>query len=213
MELQELKQKIQGLIDKATADNERQKKVLKFLFDKIREVNELETIDRLRQFAGGAKYLNAYLLYKSIVRSNYQVELTKHADYGEEQGQDKLLNAIGADIENWEEQNKDKVPIENKEPANETLLMWLSERIGKGEIKRELTDFGNYLMTEGKQGLLKVDLHDGKLTPNPAEELLKKHGLFEDKEAKTLTSDKAEVKFPFGNSVPIIEKTTLFPTT
>ena len=172
MKMNELKQKIQQLIDKATEDNNKQKQTLSFLFDKLGEVKELETIDRLRKFQGGNKYLLAYLTYKSIVRANYQVELTKLTNFDtDEAGQDKLLEAINADIDNSikEETNQ------SWQPTNQQLLAILSERIGMGEVKRELTDFGNFLMVETEQGILKVDLNDGKLIPNPVEELLKKH--------------------------------------
>jgi hypothetical protein len=51
--------------------------------------------------------------------------------------------------------------------TNQQLLILLSQRLTTGEIKRELTQFGHYLMTETKHGIFKVDLHDGQLTePN-----------------------------------------------
>ena len=48
--------------------------------------------------------------------------------------------------------------------TNQQLLILLSQRIATGEIKRELTSFGNYLMIETRQGIFKVDLSDGQLT-------------------------------------------------
>ena len=120
MEINEVKQKIQSLIDKTVNDNERQKKTLKFLFNKLEEIKELETIDRLRKFQGGNKYLLAYLTYKSIVRANYQVELTEHTKYDEdEKGQDKLLNAIARDIEEFEKQQEKKAIV----PARQNLAV------------------------------------------------------------------------------------------
>lgn len=51
--------------------------------------------------------------------------------------------------------------------TNQQLLILLEKRIATGEIKRELTPFGHYLMTETEQGIFKVDLSDGRLTePN-----------------------------------------------
>ena len=57
----------------------------------------------------------------------------------------------------------------NQQPplTNHQLLTLLSQRLATGQIKRELTSFGNYLMTETQQGTFKVNLHDGQLTePN-----------------------------------------------
>jgi hypothetical protein len=104
VELKDLKNKIQELVNKATDQNNKQKQILSFLFDRLAEVKELETVDRLRRFSGGNKYLEAYLLYKSIVRSNYQIELTKHVDFSSDEetgksGQEKLLEVIARDIE------------------------------------------------------------------------------------------------------------------
>lgn len=55
----------------------------------------------------------------------------------------------------------------NKKPSltNEQLLTFLGQRLATGQIKRELTQFGNYLIAETKQGIFKVDLADGQLTP------------------------------------------------
>ena len=47
--------------------------------------------------------------------------------------------------------------------TNQQLLTLLSQRLATGQIKRELTSFGNYLMTETKQGIFKVDLSNGQL--------------------------------------------------
>ncbi|CAI2172558.1 17521_t:CDS:2 [Funneliformis geosporum] len=163
------------------------------------EVEELEAIDRLRRFQGGSEFLRAYLLYKSIARSNYQIELLKHADYKDDEkgksGQEKLLKAIARDIELFEkdQEKRDKIPV--PQPTNEQLLIMLGERIASGEIKRELGNFGNYLMVESEQGILKVDLHDGKITPDPVEGFLKKHGfVIDEEEVAKASSGKAEKK-------------------
>lgn len=210
MELSEVKQKIQDLINKAVEDNNQQKNTLSFLFDKLAEVKELETIDRLRQFQGGNKYLLAYLTYKSIVRANFQPELTENTKYDEdEQGQDKLLNAIYADVEQFEKKSEPK-PLSIEQLSNHLsdrqLLTILSERMGAGAVKRELTQFGKFIIIEDEQGILKVDLERGILEPDPAQELLKKHGII-DKEgvAIKLSDDFNEfaesVKFPSENSI------------
>jgi hypothetical protein len=141
MKITEIKEKIQQLIDKAVIDNESQKKTLKFLFNKLEEVKESETIDHLRQFQGGNKYLTAYLTYKSIVRANYQVELTGHTNFDREQGQDKLLKVINADIELFikDTEKREKLPAE--QPTSKQLLIMLGERLAeqngdKDEIKK-----------------------------------------------------------------------------
>ena len=56
----------------------------------------------------------------------------------------------------------------NEKPhlTNQQLLTLLSQRLITGAIKRELTQFGHYLMTETKQSIFKVDLSDGQLTPD-----------------------------------------------
>jgi hypothetical protein len=82
--------------------------------------------------------------------------------------------------------NKTLVPIEilkkEKEAkptnlSNEKLLILLGKRIAAGVIKRELSCFGNYLIYESKKGMVKVDLYDGRITPDRAfKELLKKYG-------------------------------------
>jgi len=47
--------------------------------------------------------------------------------------------------------------------TNQQLLILLSQRLTTGEIKRELTSFGNYLMLENESGILKVDLETGQV--------------------------------------------------
>jgi hypothetical protein len=81
MKATEIKQKIQELIDKAVKNHEKQKQRLNYLFRQLDEVKELETIDRLRPFPNGNQYLNAYLMYKSIVRANYQPEHVKITNF------------------------------------------------------------------------------------------------------------------------------------
>ena len=47
--------------------------------------------------------------------------------------------------------------------TNQQLLILLGKRLATGEIKRELTQFGNYLMLENEPGILKVDLETGQV--------------------------------------------------
>jgi hypothetical protein len=143
--LNEVKQKLQGLINEATAKNNQQKQTLSFLFDKLNEIKELETIDRLRKFQGGSKYLIAYLTYKSITRSNYQIELTKNADFSDDEengkgGQERLLEAIAKDIETFEEYHKAKEGLRLEDFNNEKLIKLMTEKIDAEEIIYEVNE-------------------------------------------------------------------------
>jgi hypothetical protein len=71
-----LKTKIQDLINEAVNINNQQKTLLNFLFQKLEEVKELETLEKLKEYENG-KYLRAYLFYQSIKRANYQPEHLK----------------------------------------------------------------------------------------------------------------------------------------
>jgi len=127
-------------INKATENDNKQKQTLSFLFDKLNEVRELETIDRLRQFQGGNKYLLAYLTYKSISRANYQVELTKHTDFDtDEQGQFKLLEAIAKDLEVFEEKEET-----NKRLGNNELIEEMVSRLRSRELITNDQVFNNF---------------------------------------------------------------------
>ena len=164
----ELKEKIQKLINITNVLNTEQKNRLNYLFRKLDEIKEIETLEHLQKHDGD-KFLKAYLLYKSISRANYQPE---HLSLTNFKKVDKYLEAIDKDIELV----RKEVEAEPKEVSSEKLLTLLGERIATGKIKRELTKFGNFLMVETEQGLLKVDLHDGKITLDRAKELLEKHG-------------------------------------
>jgi len=124
----EIKQKIQQLVNKATADNEAQKKLLNYLFGKLDEIKEIETMERLKEYAGG-KYLKAYLMYKSIMRANYQPEHLNITNYGNSAD---YLKAIDSDIELLAKK-EEKLPT--FPPTSEQLLIMLGERIAAGEIK------------------------------------------------------------------------------
>jgi hypothetical protein len=166
-EINNLKTKIQDLIDKAVGTNNHQKTLLNFLFKKLEEVKELETLLSLREYEGG-KYLKAFLLYRSLIRANYQPEhlkLTKLDDTG------KCLQAISRDIEELE---KGKGP---KELTNQQLLTLLGERIAQGEIKSDANHDYLYVADENFNKIITMVVEDGRIKPNPAEEFLKKYGL------------------------------------
>lgn len=99
------------------------------------------------------------------------MELLKHTIFDdEENNQQNLLNVISKDIELFEKNKKENQPLAQEQPSHEELLKMLGERIATGEIKRELSSFGNYLMIENEQGILKVDLRNGKIEPEPEKE-------------------------------------------
>jgi len=125
--INEIKQKIQDLINQAVSANEQQKKRLNYLFRKLDEVKEIETLEHLKKQAGN-KFLNAYLLYKSISRANYQPE---HLNLTNFKKVDQYLEAIDKDIELV----KQEIEAEPKEPSSKKLLTLLGERIAAGEIK------------------------------------------------------------------------------
>src|ERR1044071_7539861 len=115
MKARELKEKIQQLIDKTTDKSEKQKQRLNFLFRKLNEIQELEEIQRLKDYEQG-RYLKAYLLYKSISRANYQLRHLKLTNFD---NPEKLLEAINSEIEN-RESKKEVLPV--IQPTNEQLL-------------------------------------------------------------------------------------------
>ena len=127
--INEIKQKIQDLINQAVSANEQQKKRLNYLFRKLDEVKEIETLEHLKKQVGD-KFLKAYLLYKSISRANYQPE---HLEITNFKKVDKYLEAIDKDVE-LVRKDTEKEPVE---PSSEKLLTLLGERIATGEIKRD----------------------------------------------------------------------------
>src|SRR6185312_6941173 len=127
--INEIKQKIQDLINQAVSANEQQKKRLNYLFRKLDEVKEIETLEHLKKQVGD-KFLKAYLLYKSISRANYQPE---HLEITNFKKVDKYLEAIDKDIELV----RKEVEAKPKEVSSEKLLTSLGERIATGEIKSD----------------------------------------------------------------------------
>ena len=125
--INEIKQKIQDLINQAVSANEQQKKRLNYLFRKLDEVKEIETLEHLKKQAGD-KFLKAYLLYKSISRANYQPE---HLNLTNFKNVEKYLEAIDKDIELV----KQEIEAKPVEPSSKKLLILLGERIRAGEIK------------------------------------------------------------------------------
>lgn len=169
-----LKEKIQTLINKSVEANNHHKTLLNFLFKKLEEVKELETLEYWKDYEGG-KYLKALLLYRSLVRANYQQEHLKLTNF--EDGE-KYLEAIGRDIEEMEKQEEPKQP---KELSNQQLLTLLGEKIGNGEIRGGWSGGEHcvYLCVEDEKGneVMNLDLDTGKIEPDPAEEFLKKYGI------------------------------------
>lgn len=172
MKTTEIKQKIQQLISQTVADNERQKQRLHYLFRRLEEIKELETMDRLRQFPNSQPFLKAYLLYKSITRANYQPELLAQIDFGEgEAGLEKFLMAMEADIDNSFKEE----PPTNEPLTNQQLLLRLSDRLARGEIR---VDSQNLVIADQEgQEISRLDLAANQFTPDPAEEFLAKYGL------------------------------------
>jgi hypothetical protein len=163
-----LKDKIQGLISQAVEKNNKQKECLNFLFDKLEEVKELETLEKLKEYENG-KCLRAYLFYQSIKRANYQIE---HLKLTKLDNIDKCLEMIEKDLE--ANQPKEKTPKEQL--TDQHLLTLLAERIKFGKIC--LKKDGRYLFEVGKVGQpipFKIFLDDGRTEPDLAEEFLKKH--------------------------------------
>ena len=174
MKTQELKEKIQKLINITNALNTEQKNRLNYLFRKLDEVKEIETLEHLKKQAGD-KFLKAYLLYQSISRANYQPE---HLNLTNFKNVEKYLEAIDKDVELV----KQEIEVKPVEPSNEKLLTWLGERIKTGEIKNNSDDHGYnmdcslWIEGENREQIITVDLKTGKIEPDRAKELLEKHG-------------------------------------
>lgn len=151
MNSQEIKARIQTLINQQTKIKEQSTTILNQLFKKLENIREVELISKLP-----SQYLEAYLVYRQAFYSNYQAEHLKQAEFS----QASYLERISSEVDLLE---KDK-DLPEVQPTNEELLRMLGERIATGEIKRELSSFGNYLMIEIESGIFKVDLHDGKTT-------------------------------------------------
>src|SRR5947207_2779721 len=135
MDIKELKAKIQSLINQNDKDYKKVKDLYTFLYKKKEEVKEIEAMERLREYAGG-KYFNAYLIFKSIVRANFQTEYLKLTNYKELQ---QYLEVVNSDIEaNFREEPN------SEQPTNEELLRILGERLATGEIKSNYSDEGDY---------------------------------------------------------------------
>jgi hypothetical protein len=182
-----LKDKIQQLINNSVEANNHHKTLLNFLFKKLDEVKELETLEYWKDYEGG-KYLKALLLYRSVIRANFQQEHLKLTNF--EDGE-RYLEAISRDIEEMEKgQNEPKQPNDSqrsKELTNQQLLILLGERIEKGEIRGDWEKWSwtdgpplfncLFLKDENDKKILSVSLDTGKIKPDPAQQFLKKHGI------------------------------------
>ena len=133
-QINELKEKIQKLINATNTVKNEQKNRLNYLFRKLDEVKEIETLEHLKKQAGD-KFLKAYLLYQSISRANYQPE---HLNLTNFKNVDKYLEAIDKDIELV----RKEVEAEPSKPSSKKLLTWLGERIATREIKNNSDDHG-----------------------------------------------------------------------
>jgi len=122
MSINELKERIQKLISKADNWANRSKNLNRLLYQQLYEVIELERLEKLE-----GKYLVAYLLWKSLMRANYQTELLKIAPKDKE----KLLETIEAEINSIEKRNQTEI---SQELTNEELLEQLRLRIKQGEL-------------------------------------------------------------------------------
>jgi len=122
MKIQELKDKIQKLLNYSNSLSERSKNLSRLLYQQLYEVIELERLDKLE-----GKYLAAYLLWKSIMRANYQPNLLSIAP----NDQEKLLETIEAEINSIEKRNQAEI---SQELTNEELLEQLRLRIKQGEL-------------------------------------------------------------------------------
>ena len=171
MKLTEIKQKVQDLISQAVEENNRQKERLNFLFRKLDEAKELETLERLKEYENG-KYLKAFLLYKSISRANYQVE---HLKLTQLENTDKCLEMFEKDLE--ANQPKEKKSKEFQPLTDRQLLIMLGERIAKREIKSDANHDYLYVADEHFKKVITMIIETGKIKPNPVEEFFDKHNL------------------------------------
>ena len=129
MKTNELKEKIQKLINFAAKLGERSKNLSRLLYQQFYEIAELERLENL-----DGKYLEAYLLWKSIMRANYQPELLKITP----QARQELLTAIEKEIELIEIQNQKEISNEltKEEILNQLESRWKSGEITIDEVKR-----------------------------------------------------------------------------
>lgn len=172
-QIKKVKQKIQELIDQAKIDNNKQKDLLKFLFQKLEETKDLEALEELKNYENG-KCLRAYLFYQSIKRANYQIE---HLKLTKLDNIDKCLEMIEKDLEANQPKEKNSKEINSaKQLTDQYLLTLLAERIKLGKIC--LKKDGRYLFEVGKVGQpipFKLFLDDGRTEPDLVEEFFNKH--------------------------------------
>ena len=117
-----IKERIQKLINYSDKLGDRSKNLNKLLYQQLSEVDELERLEKLE-----GKYLEAYLLWKSIKRANYQIKLLKLAPEDKE----KLLNLIEKEVELIETKNQKEI---SNELIDEELLEQLSIRLVSKDI-------------------------------------------------------------------------------
>jgi len=122
MPINELKERIQKLISRADNWANRSKNLNRLLYQQLYEVIELERLEKLE-----GKFLAAYLLWKSIMRANYQTNLLNISPHDKE----KLLETIEAEINSIEKRNQAEI---SQELTNEELLEQLRLRIKQGGL-------------------------------------------------------------------------------
>jgi len=152
--INELKDKIQKLLNYSNNLSERSKNLSRLLYQQLYEIIELERLEKLE-----GKFLAAYLLWKSIMRANYQTELLKIAPKDKE----KLLETIETEINSIEKRNQAEI---SQELTNEELLTQLGLRIKKGEIKPEYigdSDANLYISESISNKTMMLSLEDGEI--------------------------------------------------
>ena len=117
MSINELKERIQKLISKVDNWANRSKNLNRLLYQQLYEVIELERLEKLE-----GKFLQAYLLWKSIMRANYQPNLLNISPNDKE----KLLEAIETEVNSIEKNNQRQI---SNELTDEELKEELGRRI------------------------------------------------------------------------------------
>src|ERR1043165_1697046 len=164
-QIQEVKQKIQELINQTVEKNERQKQSLSFLFKKLEAVKELELLEKLKDYKHG-NYLKAFLFYQAIKRANFQ---TEHLELTKLDSVEKCLEVIQRDVEEFEKGQ----PVEIQEPpiipqlTNRQLLIQLGERIKTDQIRTSWRESGEVCdslsVIEAGEEIMSLNLETGEI--------------------------------------------------
>jgi len=145
MSINELKERIQKLISKADNWANRSKNLNRLLYQQLYEVIELERLEKLE-----GKYLAAYLLWKSLMRANYQTELLKIAPKDKE----KLLEVIETEVKMIKDKNQWQI---SQELNDEELLKELGKRIRNDKLLGKKKE--DYIVNDWvKDEFMKIEL-------------------------------------------------------